>query len=351
MTFQEALKSLEQNRFSPLYLISGAEPFLIRRLLDRFREKAIDPGARDFNYDLFQGETLNPEEVIMIAQTFPVCSPRRLIIVQDADLIKDDRELFLGYIENPSPTTVLILTAEKPDMRRKLFVALKKKGAPITCQPLYDNELSRWIAQEGEKRGLRFSEEGLLYLKERLGRELYLLEGEIDKIALYLITEDLPSAASEVSLKIVQEVVGGGRAHSIFELTDAVAEKDLKEAFGLLSSLLDGGEHPLFILTMLNRQWRMMAIAKEALQSGKAESAVGKKLGLPPNLLPPFFRRLKRWRLQEIRSAFDKSLAADAQLKGGIQSASFVMEALLMNLCRPESPTGEVPELIIPFLS
>lgn len=357
MTYQEALKHLDQKRFSSLYLLSGEEPFLIEALLRRFREKALDAAAFDFNYDQFRGEEIDPQEVLLIAQTFPVFSPHRLLIIQNADQITDDREAFPAYLENPSETTILVFVAAKPDMRKKLFSTLKKKGVVITCPPLYDNEVPQWIVQEGKKRGLHFSKEALWYLKEHLGTDLFSIQHEIDKLALHLSDagaqgdEKMPpvhsgpgsagaeegplaSAVKEISSEAVQQVIADGRSHSIFELVSAVGEKNVKAAFKLLADLLSEGERPLFILTMLMRQWRMMAIAKEGILAGKPESAVGKKVPMPPRLLGPFFQQLKKWKSEEIRTAFDLSLAVDSQLKGGRQSPSFVLEGLILDLCQ-----------------
>jgi DNA polymerase-3 subunit delta len=367
MTFQEALKHLNQKHFSPCYLLCGEEPFLVQELLRQFREKALDPTAIDFNYDQLRGEEVDPEEVLLIAKTFPLLSPRRLLIVLNADQIKDDREAFLSYLENPSETTTLVFVAAKPDMRKKLFTTLKKKGVVMTCSPLYDNEVPQWIAQEGRKRALHFSKEALWYLKEHLGNDLFSIQQEIEKVALHLSdaekkepstdTGTSPAGADsfvrlgekEISSEMVQQVIGDGRSHSIFEFVGAVGEKNVKGAFKILTALLAEGEHPLFILTMLMRQWRMMAIAKEGIQSGKAESVIGKKVPMPPRLLTPFFQQLKGWKSEEIRKAFDLSLAADSQLKGGRQSPSFVMEALILDLCQPPVSRPIKPGYTIPF--
>lgn len=367
MTFQEASKHLDQKRFAPYYLLSGEEFFLIQTLLRQFREKALDPAALDFNYDQFRGEEIDPEEALLIAQTFPVLSPRRLVIILNADQIKDDHEAFLGYLENPSETTVVVFVAAKPDMRKKLFSNLKKNGVVITCPPLYENEMPQWIAQEGRKRGLLLSKEALWLLKEHLGSDLFLVQQELDKLALHLPASRSgegeggqatdpgvsPAGASaeakEISIEVVQQVIAAGRSRSIFELVGAVGEKKVKTAFKILTDLLAEGEHPLFILTMLVRQWRMMAIAKEGIHAGKPESVVGKKVPMPPRLLAPFFQQLKGWRREEIRRAFDLSLAADSQLKGGRQSPSFVIEALILDLCQPGVSSGGKSSYTVPF--
>lgn len=343
MTFQEALKHLEKGPYAPCYLLSGEEPFLIRQLLHLFREKVVDAATRDFNYDLFRGEEADPKEVLFTVQTFPVMSPRRLVVIQNADLLKDDQNLLLDYLENPCETTVLVWVAAKPDMRKKIFTTLKKTGKIISCPPLYENEVAGWIAQAARQKGLTFSQEAGWYLKERLGKDLFLIHEEIEKIGLHC------SGEKEVSLETVQEVVGGGRSHSIFELTRAVMEKNGPAALKILSSILWEGEHPLFILTMLTRQWRMMAVAKEALDAGSPEGSVGKKLPMPPSLHGPFFQHLRRWKMDEIRRAFDLSLAADSELKGGRRSPPFVMEALIIDLCRPTLPSGR--RYTVPFPS
>lgn len=343
MTYAEALKHLDQARFSPIYLLFGEEPLFIQQILNRFREKAIEEASRDFNYDQFQGESVDPAQVIMTAKTFPLFSPRRLVIVQNADLIKDEREVFLSYIETPCDTTVLLFVAAKPDMRKKLFTALKKRAMTIQCLPLSDQALPGWIAQEGKRRGISLSEEATWYLKERLGNDLFLIQQEIDKFALH------SSDGKEVTLEMVQQLIAGGRSHSIFELVRAVGERDLKNSLALLSSLIEEGEHPLFILTMLTRQWRLMATAKEGIDSGKSETVVGKKVPMPPSLLPAFFKQLRNWKSSDIRKAFDLSLAADSQLKGGRQAAPQVLEMLILDLCRPH-PTSQRTGYTLPFL-
>jgi DNA polymerase III subunit delta len=343
MTYAEALKHLEQERFSPIYLLTGEEPLFIQQILTRFREKVLEETSRDFNYDQFQGESVDPADVIMTAKTFPLFSVRRLVIIQNADLIKDEREVFLNYIEAPCDTTLLIFVAAKPDLRKKLFAALKKKAMTIQCSALSEQALPGWIAQEGKRRGISLSEEATWYLKERLGNDLFLIQQEIDKFALH------SSDKKEISLDMVQQLIAGGRSHSIFELVRAVGERNLKSSLALLSSLIEEGEHPLFILTMLTRQWRLMAVAREAIDAGKSETAVGKKVPMPPSLLPAFFKQLRNWKRSDIQRAFDLSLAADSQLKGGRQSAPQVMEMLILDLCRPH-PTSQRMGYTLPFL-
>jgi len=334
MIFEEAQKHLTQGNLSPLYLITGDEPFLIEALLDQFSEKGLDASARGFNFNTFQGGSTNVETILSIANTFPIASSHRMIWIHNADQLKDEHGLLLNYLNRPSETTRLVFIAEKPDMRKKLFSTLKKKATLMHCPHPRESELAIWIHRAAKKTGLELSEEVVWFLKEHLGRDLLAIHREIEKLALFCAEEtDLKMKA--VSIEVAQEVIGGGRSHTIFELTDAVGNKDCKTALRLLGKLLSEGAHPLFILTMLVRLWRQMAIASTLIDSGQAQ-LVQKQVPMPPRLLQRFLRQVKQWKQHEIQRAFEEALSADSQLKGGALSSTSVMETLLLDLCGPK---------------
>jgi DNA polymerase-3 subunit delta len=323
MTPADASQQIGKNP-APVYLVMGDEPYFVRQVIAQFCDR-IDPSARDFNSDVFVGAEVNVSRLIQLAQTFPVHSPHRLIVVKEADQIKNSATL-VPYLEQPNPTTILVLVAAKPDMRTGLFIALKKTAKVMVCASLKENELTPWIARAGQQMGLRLSQEALWALKEQCGRNLLLLE---QKLAILALSD---ANGGAVSGEMAQRV-GGGQNRTVFELVDLVSEKNMRGALGCLRDLLGEGESPLGILALLLRQWRMMAIAKQGRDAGLSETAAGSVAGLPPFLMTAFFRRLSRWRPDEIRRAFDLARAADSELKGGATPPSFVLEAMILSLC------------------
>ena len=347
MTYQEALRHFDRGKLDPLYLVTGEEPFLLGTLLRRFLEKGLDPSATGFNYHRFRGDEVTAETLVSMANTFPVSSLKRLIILQNAAQIKDDQGLIAAYLEDPAPSTILVFAASKPDMRKKLFATLKKRGTAITCSPPRERELSKWISEEASKSGLSLSQEASWFLKDHLGNNLLAIHQEIEKIALY--HSGRHDTGRSVSLKLVQKVVGNGRTHSVFELTKAVGNKACGEAIRLLDLVLSEGGAPLFILAMLLRQWRQMAIAREMIHSGMPESAIAKKVPMPPFFFRAFLQQLRKWRLVEIEKAFHLSLSVDSQLKGGRLSAKSVLGGLILDLCTKGPSSQERGDYTAPF--
>ena len=151
-------------------------------------------------------------------------------------------------------------------------------------------------------------------------------------------------------MEVVQTVVGNGRSHSIFELTNAVSARDVQEAVKLLRSILSEGAHPLFVLTMLTRLWRQMAMAKRLILTGQS-STVAKKVPMPPSLFQSFLQQLKKWSLDDIQWAFELSLSADSQLKGSALSRKSILETLVLDLCIGSQTPSKSGAYSIPFLS
>jgi DNA polymerase-3 subunit delta len=324
MTYDEAQRLLRPEHLSPCYLVYGEERFFVDNILAWFIEKAVDPGLRDFNYNRFDGTKVTPEEILMSAKSCPMVSPTRLIVVDDVDKVVDPKERLLSYLNAPVASTTIIFVAQKPDMRTKLFVKLKKQAVLIHCRPLYENEIPPFIQRSATARGILLSKDAILFLKEHLGKNLVLIQTELGKLALH-------SGKEEISLDTVEQVIAGEREHTVFELLDSVCERNLEKALRVLSLMLSDGEPPLKILSMFMWQFRILASAKEALLS-LPESAVGSKLKMPPSKLTAFFNRLRLWKSNEIRAAFDFFREADLQLKGGALAHSIVLERLILNL-------------------
>jgi DNA polymerase-3 subunit delta len=341
ITHEEALRSLHPEKLSPCYLVYGEEPFFVNQVLRWFIENAVLEELRPFNYNRFDGDKITPKEVIIIAKSYPMGGRQRMIILDHAEKIKDPEEHLLSYLNAPSQTTVMVFVAPKPDMRTRFFAGLKKQAALIGCRPLYDNEVPRFIQQEATRQGIRLTNDAAWHLHESLGKNPYLIQQELQKISLMTAATVTTNGPLPPGVKTPElsdrptafHLSTPGREHSVFELTAAVGEKDAGKALQLTACLLSEGEPPLMILSMLVRHFRMMAEAKEGLQS-QPESVIGKQLPMPPSRVTLFLKQLRLWKGEEIRLAFDYFKEVDGQLKGGRTAPAIMLEGLILTLCQ-----------------
>ncbi|HHX51488.1 MAG TPA: DNA polymerase III subunit delta, partial [Clostridia bacterium] len=135
MDYQQVQTQIRQGQYALFYLFFGEETMLSRNLVRQLEEGLLQGSLKDFNYAVFDGETTGLVEVINSANTLPVFSTKRLVVVKNAPWFDagiegtGEEELLLAYLENPSPTTCLVFFAgDKVDARRRPYKTLAKKG-------------------------------------------------------------------------------------------------------------------------------------------------------------------------------------------------------------------------------
>lgn len=325
MTQTELLKNLEKGNILPVYLFCGTEKYLMEEALKKVEGAVVEPATKCFNFSLFQGSDTSAEVIIDAAQSVPMMAKKRLIVVKDADKLSSAETERLGrYLKAPSPSTCLILTAEKVDMRKGFFQSLKE--CTVQFDPVYENQLPQWVKREAESGGKRIAPDAAQYLIEMVGSDLLRLKSELEKAALYA------GDGKDISLRDVEAVSTRSKLKTIFELTDAVGGKDTGKALKALRDLLDNGENGVYILYMVARQLRQIWKVRELMDVGLDTTAIGKELKIPPFLQKGIMGQAKRFSGSDLKEAFPRLLEADASLKSGKLNDKLVLEGLFLGL-------------------
>lgn len=327
MKYNELIEELKKGRFSNLYLFYGEEAYLKEEAVKRVTDAVLS--NRDFNYDLLYGSSSNAEEILDIAQTVPVFSSWRVLIIKEVDRIPDrELESILPYINNPSPSTCLIFVGEKADMRKRFFSLLREKAVVIQFYPLFEGQISGWIKFRAKELGLKISEDAIEALKEEVGTNLGSLDNEIRKLSLYAVGK------GSIEEEDVLEVVGDLKTHTIFKLTDAIGEKKVEVAIRTLRKILNGGEEPPKVLAMITRQVRLLHRALELKEKGFSQDDIKGRIGIAPRFFSTFIGQLQKHTLNGLMNAFKRLQRADLELKTSGRSKVRILESLILDLCR-----------------
>lgn len=329
----DALKELEKENILPVYLFCGTERYLMEEAVRKVEAIIVEPATKSFNYNLFQGSEATAEAIIDVAQTIPMMARRKLVVVKDADkLSAADMERLVRYIKDPSPSTCVVFTASKADMRKAFFQALK--NSTVKFDPLYESQLPQWIKKEAESKGKRITSQAAQYLADAVGNDLLRLRNELEKVSLY------SGDVKEIGLNDVEAVSTKGRLKSIFELTDAVGGKDRGKAIEILGELLDNGENGVYILYMVVRHLRLIWKVKELLDRGTKPDNLGRELGMQPFLLKRIVDQTKRFSSEDLKEVFPMLLEADASLKSNKLTERMVLESLFLNILSRSGRAG-----------
>jgi DNA polymerase-3 subunit delta len=314
----------------PVYAIHGEERLLVDEAVEAIRAATLTGGAVDFNYDVFVGKDATATRVADAARTLPAFAPRRLVLVKDADKITADAtEGLLGYLGDPSPSTVLVFVADKLDARTRFYKALQKAGEVLRLDHPSAREMPAIVKRRAKSMGAVLEEDPVRALVDAVGTDVGAVVAALEKLFLYVD----PSRPRPITAADVEAVVSHVREESIFLLSDAIGGHDVASALGLLHAMIDQQRaHPLQLLGLIAGHWRKLTVARALLDDSADVSDIQGALGVPPFVAEKIVRQARRASIDALVAGLRAIAAADQHLKGGKLPPTRVMERLVLEL-------------------
>lgn len=329
---EDLLLELQQGRFLPLYLFHGEEDLLIEEGIDAIIKHAIDPETRGFSLDVLYGNDIDAKDVVAIASAFPMMGERRVVIVKDADKVittEQKREILGRYLDQPSPSTVLVFVAEKPDFRLNVYKAFRTHGAVVACQPLYDNRVPEWILERMKRLDRSIARDAAGLLQAHVGSSLRDLRNEMEKLVIYV------GDRKTIGLDDVSAVVGLSKNFTVFELQKSIGQGDLRRSIEVLSHMLDAGAVPSVIVANLTRYFQKLWLLPSLRRQARGDAEVAGALGINSFFLKEYESALKAHPVHRVEEAFIFLQEADEALKTSGGDIRTVMTILVHKLARP----------------
>jgi len=233
MTLEDLSNNLKQGNFLPVYIFEGDEPFFINRALELVIEESLEDDQKDFNLNILYGRDTDSISIVNHSKRYPVMSDKNVVIVREAQDLKDIDSLS-SYIGNLNPNTILAigLKGKKLDKRKSLYKSIRnnKDVLHISFKKLYENQIPYWIDSEVQNRGMKITQKASILLTENIGSDLLRINHELEKICAFLGNKN------EIDEKVVEHITGFSREFNNFELVKSLATKNLSKAYKISKS-------------------------------------------------------------------------------------------------------------------
>lgn len=226
-TYDDLVRKIKKKTLASVYMLWGEEPLFIDKLAEVFSNELIPEQERDFNQTILYGHDLSAGDIVREAMRFPLMGQRHLVLVREAQMVKDLEEL-TPYLESLPETTCLVLCyKKKADKRRSLYKTLDRLEGLYESSKIYDSKIPDFIIKSFAARSLQIEPRTAYIMADHTGNDLEKILGEIDKIAIALS----PTGNSLVTAEIIERYVGISREYNNFELLRALVERDAGKAF------------------------------------------------------------------------------------------------------------------------
>ena len=252
---------------------------------------------QDFKDEIQQASMFKEKKLLVLKNIFSNPDFKIKFLEQGKNFVKSD-DIILIYEENK---------ISESDSFSKF---LKKEGKSQEFKLLEDYRLKNWVKKEFDNCQTEIDSKALGRLIDYVGNNLWQMANEIKKLVSYKKRGKIEAADIKLLVRPKIET-------DIFKTIDALAEKKKNLALNLIHNHLEKGDTPLYLLAMINFQFRNLLAIKDLIEKNTSYSRIINQSNLHPFIVKKSFQQAKRFTLPQLKKIYQKIFEADLAIKTG----------------------------------
>jgi DNA polymerase-3 subunit delta len=311
-----------------IIIFYGINEFLIDKEIEKLKNK-VDK----FSYEKYDLENTLISDIVINANEANLFFNERLILVDNAyiftgttnkKLLEQNLDSLEAYFKNPNPNTILVfkIIKDKLDERKKIVKLAKEKGYLKEYNKI-ENIDKLVLNLFGD---YKISKEDLHFFIERTGNNLEIIESEVSKIKLYKDNDKVITHSDILSL------TSKNIDTDIFNLIDAIINKDKSKAIESYNEMIKLGEEPIMILVMLANQFRMIYQVKRLYQMGYSEKDISSELKVHWYPVKKAILKMNNYQYDILLDYLKKLAELDIAIKKGEIDKNLALEMFIIEL-------------------
>ena len=314
LAYEEIVREIQARKFRPIYALMGEEPYFIDKLTSLLINTVLDESERDFNQLILYGADTDAVSVINAARRYPMMAEHQLIVVKEAQQMRDI-ELLANYVKLPLASTILVLNYKYKtlDRRKQLALAIEKNGVLFESKKVPEYKMPAFITSLFQQRKVGIDPKSSQMLSDCLGNDLMRLDKEMSKLEIIVAEKGL----KRVTPELVEENVGISKEYNNYELQRAIAGRDVLKANRIIQYFeKDPKNNPIQLtLIVLFNYFSNLLICYYT--KDRSEAGLMAALGLRGNFqLKDYLTGMRNYPPMKVFNLISDIRTADAQSKG-----------------------------------
>lgn len=328
VSYDQIISDLRRNVYEPLYLLMGEEPYYIDQISDFIQNNVLDESQREFDLTVVYGKDTDMSTIVNAAKRYPMMSPYQVVIVKEAQLIKDWEPLQY-YIQKPLKSTILVFGYKygTPDKRKKWVQDINKIGVIYESVKLRDYEMNAWINRYAKNKNVSVDEKAMVMLIEFLGTDLSKVANELDKL---LLTK--PADIQRITPEHVEKNIGISKDFNVFELQAALINKDALKANRIIRYFAENKKANPMIMVLAQLFNFFSNLMMYHYLPDKSQGAVASELKVNPYFVKDFEKASKAFNAWKTMNIISWIRETDARGKGidsnGVEDGELMKELI-----------------------
>lgn len=311
MTFKEIMTELKKGVYRPIYFLMGDEPYFIDKITEFIAQNALTPDQKDFNQTVMYGKDANVALIDNTARRCPMMSEKMVVIVKEAQNVKNIENL-VYYAQKPPKSTILVINYKQKTITKnsKLYKEIEKNGIIFESAKLYENKVPTWVTEYLDDLGYSIDPIATRMLVDNLGTDLSKISNEIDKLII-----GLPQK-SKITAVEIEKNIGISKDFNVFELQNALLRRDTYKSFMIanyLTSKENSGSMAIIISTLYNFFSKILIV--HSLKDRTAQN-VAKELKVHPFFVQDYLTAASVYNIPKLARIISYLRQFDLKSKG-----------------------------------
>jgi len=284
------------------------------------------------NLRFIEGGDFTFEDMKNETQTISMFDEKKLIIFKNVLSNLKDEDNVLGFFKklNSSKDIIVVYEEKAADKRLSLVKFLEKEAKVQEFEPLDGQRLKNWTKNQIESCGGKIDPAALETLTNYVGNDLWWMKNETEKLVNYRDGKKIEEA--DINLLVKPKI-----EPEIFKTIDAIAfNKNLwagkKQALKLLHEHLEKGDHPLYLLSMINYQFRNLLIIKDLIEKNTPYYSISKISKIHPFVVKKTYEQAGKFTFQELKKIYQKIFQIDLSIKTGKIDPTTALDFLIVSI-------------------
>jgi len=267
-------------------------------------------------------------------QSISMFAEKKLIILEEAFTNQSFKENFLKNSKKFIDSGDIILFHETKETPRSgpLFKFLKKCAKSQEFKLLEGKNLKNWVKKEIENYKVKINPMALEKLTDYVGNDLWQMANEIGKLVSYKTTTH-PPPNKKIEVKDIELLVKPKIEPEIFKTIDAIASRNKKQALELIHKHLEKGDNPLYLLSMINFQFRNLLTIRDLIEKNKSPYTLLEEAALHPYVIKKSYFQAQKFKIDELKKIYQKIFQVDLAIKTGKVEPETALDIFIAEIC------------------
>ena len=326
----------------PAHVIYG-DSFLVAERLRQVKAEAGAADLMDSNRHVVSAGQARPDEVLAMCNSLPFLDTMRLVEIEGVLATQQGSGRGRGSARRSASasgawtqladavpalpdTTILIFVDGDVPQNNPMLRSLSEHCAVHREATPDAQALLQWIKQRAQDKGSSITPPAMQVLAELVGGDLWTIDRELEKLSLYATGRSITDADVRAMVPYAQEA-------NIFAAVDSIMDGRPGPALRSVMQLMEDGQEPLYIIAMIERQLRLIALARDLTDRGVSQPDLGRRMGTNSDfVVRKTLGQARRLTLPQIRSRYRRVLESDLAIKQGRLEPALSLQLLVADL-------------------